>query len=107
VVRLFGTEPGLVEIGSNFLRIATVSFLAMGPAAVLTSCLNGVGDTMIPLLASLVTMWGLQLPLAAFLPRVANLGVYGVRWSMAIALVMRAVTYLVYFQLGRWKRKRL
>jgi putative MATE family efflux protein len=107
VVRLFGTEPGLVEIASNFLRIATVGFLVMGPAAVLTSCLNGVGDTMIPLLASLVTMWGLQLPLAAFLPRVANLGVYGVRWAMVIALAMRAFTYIFYFRLGRWKRKKL
>lgn len=107
VVRLFGTEPGLVEIASNFLRIATVGFLMMGPAAVLTSCLNGVGDTMIPLLASLVTMWGLQLPLAAFLPRVANLGVYGVRWAMVIALAMRAFTYIFYFRLGRWKRKKI
>jgi putative MATE family efflux protein len=107
VVRLFGTEPGLVEIASNFLRIATVGFLMMGPASVLTSCLNGVGDTMIPLLASLVTMWGLQLPLAFFLPRVTNLGVYGVRWAMVIALAMRAFTYLFYFRLGRWKRKRL
>lgn len=107
VVRLFGTEPGLVEIASNFLRIATVGFLMMGPAAVLTSCLNGVGDTMIPLLASLVTMWGLQLPLAVFLPRVANLGVYGVRWAMVIALAMRAFTYIFYFRLGRWKRRKV
>ncbi len=106
-VRLFGTEPGLVEIGSNFLRIAALGFLMMGPAAVLTSCLNGVGDTMIPLLASLVTMWGVQLPLAAFLPRVANLGVYGVRWAMVIALAMRAFTYIFYFRLGRWKRKKI
>jgi putative MATE family efflux protein len=107
VVRLFGTEPGLVEIGSKFLRIATVGFVMMGPAAVLTSCLNGVGDTMIPLLASLATMWGLQLPLAAFLPKVANLGVYGVRWAMVIALAMRAFTYIFYFRLGRWKRKKI
>jgi putative MATE family efflux protein len=107
VVRLFGTEPGLVEVGSKFLRIATVGFVMMGPAAVLTNCLNGVGDTIIPLLASLVTMWGLQLPLAVFLPRVANLGVYGVRWAMVIALAMRAFTYIFYFRLGRWKRKKI
>jgi putative MATE family efflux protein len=107
VVRLFGTEPGLVEVGSKFLMIATVGFVMMGPAAVLTNCLNGVGDTMIPLLASLVTMWGLQLPLAVFLPRVANLGVYGVRWAMVIALAMRAFTYIFYFRLGRWKRRKI
>lgn len=107
VVSLFGTEPGLVEIASNFLRIATVGFLMMGPAAVLTSCLNGVGDTIIPLLASLATMWGVQLPLAASLPRVANWGVYGVRWAMVIALATRAFIYIIYFRLGRWKRKKV
>jgi Na+-driven multidrug efflux pump len=61
----------------------------------------------IPLLASLATMWGLQLPLAAYLPKVANLGVYGVRWAMVTALAMRAFTYMIYFRLGRWKRKKL
>jgi putative MATE family efflux protein len=106
IVRIFDNDPGLVSIGSNFLRIATVSFLAMGPAAVLTSCLNGVGDTIIPLVVSLMTMWGLQLPLAYFLPRVDNLGVYGVRWAMVIALAMRAIAYMVYFRLGRWKRRK-
>lgn len=107
VVRIFNSDPDLVKIASTFLQIATVSFLAMGPASVLTSCINGVGDTMIPLLASFATMWGVQLPLAAFLPKVGNLGVYGVRWSMAIALSLRAITYLVYFKMGRWKQRKV
>jgi putative MATE family efflux protein len=105
VVRIFNSDPKLVKIASTFLQIAVVSFLAMGPASVLTSCLNGVGDTMIPLLASFATMWAVQLPLAAYLPKVGNLGVYGVRWSMAIALSLRAITYLIYFKIGRWKRR--
>ena len=106
VVRLFNSDPDLVKIASTFLRIAVVSFIAMGPASVLTSCLNGVGDTMIPLVASFVTMWAVQLPLAWFLPKVGNLGVYGVRWSMAIALSLRAITYMVYFWRGRWKQRK-
>jgi Na+-driven multidrug efflux pump len=52
-------------------------------------------------------MWGMQLPLAAFLPKVANLGVYGVRWAIAIALLARAIAYLVYFRTGKWKYRRI
>jgi putative MATE family efflux protein len=107
VVRLFNNDPDLVKIAATFLRIATVSFLSMGPASVLTTCLNQVGDTMIPLIASFATMYGLQLPLAYFLPKIGNLGVYGVRWAMAIALAMRGIVYMVYFRTDRWKHRRV
>jgi putative MATE family efflux protein len=105
VVRLFNSDPDMVKIAATFLRIATVSFLSMGPAAVLTTCLNQVGDTMIPLAVSFITMWGVQLPLAYFLPKIGDLGVYGVRWAMAIALALRAVAYLAYFRTDKWKFK--
>ena len=107
IVRIFNAEPGLVEIAGTFLRIAAVGFLVLGVAAVLTDCLNGVGDTMIPMLASLITMWGAQVPMAYFLPKYTSIGVYGVRWAMVTALAMRAITYVVYFTLGRWKRKQV
>ena len=107
IVRVFNTESGLVIIASTFMRIQIVGFLMLGVALVLTECLNGVGDTMTPMVASITTMWLVQVPLAYFLPQVGNLGVYGVRWAMVSALVMRAATYIVYFRLGRWKSKRV
>jgi putative MATE family efflux protein len=107
VVRIFSNDAGLVSISSVFLRIGIVNFMMMGPASVLTSFLNGVGDTVVPLVASLVSMWGMQLPLAMFLPKIGNLGVYGIRWSMAIALSVRAITYVIYFKVGKWKRRKL
>jgi putative MATE family efflux protein len=107
VVRLFNAEPSLVEIGATFLRIQIVSYMLFGFVMVLSSCLNGVGDTMVPMISVLVGMWGVQVPLAYFLPRITNLGVYGVRWGIVIAVVMRTVIYGTYFKAGRWKRKRV
>jgi Na+-driven multidrug efflux pump len=107
IARIFNNDSGLVNISSVFLRIGIVNFIMMGPASVLTSFLNGVGDTTIPLVASLVSMWGMQLPLAMFLPKIGNLGVYGIRWSMAIALSARAIAYVTYFKIGKWKRRKL
>jgi len=102
--RTFGWDSSWHQ---GLIRDSNSGFRNDGPVAVLVNCLNGVGDTMIPLLASPVTMRGLQLPLVVFLPREANLGVYGVCWAMVIALAMRALTYIFYFRLGRWKRKEL
>ena len=105
IVRIFNPEPGLVEIAGVFLRIQIVHYMVFGVVITLLNCLNGVGDTVIPMITTLVTLWGVQIPLAYFLPKVTNLGVYGVRWGIVIAIVMRAITYSVYFKLGRWKRK--
>jgi putative MATE family efflux protein len=105
VVRIFITNPEVIKIASTRIRIATVNYIVIAPASVLTSCLNQVGDTMIPLFASLATMWGIQLPLAYFLPRIFNNGVFGVMWAMVIALSVRALAYLIYFRTGKWKHR--
>jgi putative MATE family efflux protein len=104
VVKVFNSDPEVVTIASTLLRIATLGFLLMGAAGVLTTCLNQVGDTMVPLIASLVTMWGIQLPLAIYMPRIFNNGVFGVYWAIVIALALRGVIYMAYFKAGRWKR---
>ena len=107
VVGIFNTEPELVRISSVFLRIEIVSYMVFGLVMVLTQCLNGVGDTMIPMITTLVTMWAVQVPLAYFLPQITDLGVYGVRWGIVSAIALRAVIYAVYFKMGRWKRKQV
>ena len=105
LVRVFNPEPGLVEITSNFLRIATAGFLFFGVAIVVLQCLNGAGDTIPTMIVALIMMWVVQLPLAYFLPQITDLGVYGVRWAMVASFVWAALAAGIYFRLGRWKRK--
>jgi putative MATE family efflux protein len=107
IVRVFNSEPGLVKITSAFARIQIWSYFAYGFSLVLSQCLNGVGDTMIPLAIALSTMWLVQVPMSYFLPRHTNLGVYGVRWGIVAGIAMRGVISAVYFKLGRWKRKKV
>jgi putative MATE family efflux protein len=107
LVRLFNTEPELVKITSTFLRIQIVSYLMFGLVVVLMQCLNGVGDTVIPMVTTLTSMWMVQVPVAYFLSQFTGLGVYGVRWGIVSAVVARAVIYSIYFKLGRWKRKKV
>jgi Na+-driven multidrug efflux pump len=57
------------------------------------------------MVVSLITGWLIQLPLAYFLPRVGDLGVYGIRWAIVVPTVFGAIAYTVYFRMGRWKRK--
>ena len=107
IVRIFNNESGLVEVASTFLRITIITYMVFGFVQVLMQCLNGVGDTITPMLVTLLTMWGVMVPLAHFLPRVTSFGVYGVRWAMVSGNIVRAVIYSIYFKLGRWKRKQV
>ncbi|MBA7675324.1 putative FMN/FAD exporter YeeO [subsurface metagenome] len=107
VIRLFNPEPRLVEIGATFLRIEIVGYIVFGLGMTLMNCLNGVGDTMIPMLTTLVSMWGVQVPLSYFLTRFTNLGMYGVRWGLVTGIIVRSVIFAVYFKVGRWKRKQV
>jgi Na+-driven multidrug efflux pump len=107
IVGIFSREPGLVEIASTFLRIATAGYLVLGVIIVSQMCLSGVGDTLPPMIFTLLITWLVQLPLALLIPRVTDLGVYGVRWAMVIGIGVGAVAFISYFRMGRWKRKKV
>jgi Na+-driven multidrug efflux pump len=77
----------------------------MALTVVFQQALSGAGDTMPAMLISLMMIWVVQLPLAYFLPRLTDFGVYGVRWALVIGIFAGAVAYIVYFHIGRWKRK--
>ena len=107
IVSIFNTEPGLIDIGGDFLRIAVAGYLLTGLTVVFQQAVLGAGDTFPAMLISILMVWVLQLPLAFFLPQVGNLGVYGVRWALVIGIAIGAVAYAIYFRVGRWKRKKL
>ena len=107
IVRIFNSQPDLVALAATFLRISLVSMILFGLAMMLPQVLNGVGDTLPPMLVTLVAMWGLQVPLAYLLPKTTGLGVLGVRWALVSGTVFRSISFSTYFLTGRWKRRKV
>ncbi len=107
IISIFGPEPDVIELASIFMRIATASYIVLGFVSVLHHCISGTGDTLPSMLITLISMWGVEIPLAFFIPRVTNLGVYGVRWAIVIDTIVRALAFTAYFKVGRWKRKKV
>ncbi len=107
IIRIFNSEPELVETGSLFLRIQIGHYLAFGCVVVLSQSLNGAGDTMIPMLVTLLTMWFVQVPLSYFLTSRTVIGAAGVRWGIVAGLIIRSCIYVAYFKKGRWKKKKV
>jgi len=107
VVCLFNSEPDMVATTSTYLRIAAAGYSVMGLGMVIMQSLPGVGDTVAPMVISLVMVWVVQIPLAYFLTQVGNLGADGVRWGLVIGLGVAAVASVVYFRMGKWKYKKV
>lgn len=107
IIALFNDESNLVQVGAIFLKIAIVGYLGMSFIYVLQSCITGAGDTMPPMLITLVMLWVVQIPLAFLLSRYTDLGVYGVRWAIVIGIVLGAIALTIYFWSGRWKKKKI
>jgi putative MATE family efflux protein len=106
IIRVFSPESDLIELATVFLMIAVLGFLTLGFETVLAFSLSGAGDTVPPMLFTMFS-FGVQLLLAFLLPRITDLGVYGVRWAMVIGMLIGMFAFLVYFRLGRWKHKRI
>ena len=107
VIRIFNSEPELVRIAAAFIRIQIIAYLFNGFAVVLQQCLTTTGDTVVPAMVVLFSIFAVQIPLAYFMTRHTGLGVNGTRWAIVISTAATAAAYLTYFKLGKWKHKKL
>lgn len=107
IIGIFNVEPDLVNLGAIFLRIAIAGYLGMAIIYVMQNCISGAGDTLPPMIITLATLWVVRLPLAFFMSRFTDMDVYGVRWAIVIGYIMGGIVYIMYFWLGRWKRKKV
>jgi putative MATE family efflux protein len=105
IVHIFTSDPNLVPLAATYLRIAVAGYLVVGLVGVFQQCISGSGDTLIPMLVSIGVMWLVQIPLAYYLPQKTDLGVYGIRWAIAVGSIISAIAYTSYYRTGRWKRK--
>lgn len=107
IVAIFNNDPQLIAIGATFLRIATAGYLVMGINSALQNCIAGSGDTLPNMLISFGMIWLVQIPLTYYLANHTSVGVNGIRWAMVISFFAGSAAYFLYFQSGRWKRKKV
>ena len=100
---LFTHDGAVVPLAVSYLKISALAepFLAFG--MILTGALNGAGSTKAPALMSLLTMWGVRLPLAVLLAQHWHYGTVGAWWAMAASTALGGVAALGLFKWGRWK----
>jgi Na+-driven multidrug efflux pump len=103
LMALFTTEPAVIRIGGEWLRILSYSYVVYGWWMVATQAFNGAGDTRTPTLINLVFFWMIQIPLSWWLAVELHWDHSGVFWGVFISETAVALFTLWLFTRGGWK----
>lgn len=93
------------QLGTDVLRIEAFAEPLYAASIVCTGVLRGAGDTLIPGILNLVSMWGVRITLSFIL--VPYFGLYGVWIAMAVELCVRGILYLVRVYRGKWVERKI
>jgi len=102
--RWFTSDPLVVEVAADYLRINAYAEPFLALAMVLSGAFQGAGDTRTPTWITFITMWLFRLPLAYLLALTLGYGTRGAWWAMAASMMVSGLLTAVSFQRGGWKR---
>ena len=107
LMRLFNGDPEVVRIGVNYLRIVSPFYVFAALGIVLGRGLNGAGDTLAPMVCTILALWGLQVPLAIWFAKFFIPATTGIWWAISAAGVAHGLLITAWFELGRWKKQKV
>ena len=107
IARAFTGDPTAQRLGRDYLRINAPCEPFLGLGMALTGALQGAGETTLPTVVTLLTMWVVRLPIAQYLMFTRGMNARGAWISMCFSTVIYAVLIALWFRSGRWKRARV
>ena len=107
LVRCFTADPQVVVTGAEYLRTVSPFYVFAALAIVLGRALNGAGDTLAPMVFTVISLWGVQVPLALHFSATWASKTQGIWWAIVLATVLHGVLITAWFETGRWKRARV
>ncbi|MCR4859555.1 MAG: MATE family efflux transporter [Bacteroidales bacterium] len=105
VMGLLSRDPEVISLGAQCLRIEAWAELLYGVSIVAYGCCVGAGDTLVPSVINLLSMWVIRLGLALFL--IPRYGLPGYWVAMAVELSVKGVIFAVRIARGRWMKTKL
>jgi putative MATE family efflux protein len=104
ILSMFIHHEPVLDIGVQYLRIVAPCYLLFALMFVSNGIVNGAGQTIVTMIFSLVSLWVVRVPLAAFLSRHTALGLKGIWIAMAAGFLVTAGVSYLYYLSGRWRK---
>lgn len=104
---VFSPDPAVVAIAAAFIAICAVEQPFNAVSIVVSGALRGAGDTVMPFVYGLITMWGVRILGAWLFGLRLNMGVLAICWAMVADLGVRSLLLWGRFLHGKWKHMRV
>ena len=101
---LLTPDVAVRELGASVLRIEAFAEPLFAASIVVAGALRGAGDTLVPSIMNLASMWGVRITASALLA--PHLGLRGVWIAMCGELCVRGVIFLVRLLRGKWLERK-
>jgi putative MATE family efflux protein len=106
IASFFISDPKVVEIAIDYLRILALSQVFMALEIVLEGSFSGAGNTIPPMTVSIPGSI-LRIPLAYLIAIFWGIGVDGVWWAITLTSIAKGTTLAFWFKQGKWKTKKV
>lgn len=102
LLTMFTDDVGVIQAGMAYLFRVVPFYLILSVMFVITGALRGAGESMIPLISAVISLWLARLPLAYLL---AGTGRDNLFYSWPLGWLVGLVIVVAYYMTGRWKNK--
>ncbi len=104
ILSMFTHNEAVLAIGVQYLRVVAPCYFLFALIFVSMGVVNGAGQTIVPMIFTLISLWAVRVPLAWYLSQNTSLKVKGIWIAMAAGFMVTAIVGCLYYLTGRWKK---
>lgn len=104
IATLFSNDASLYDEAVKLMMLGAVSLPFINMHKTVSGALRSAGDSVAPLMASLLSLWVFRVALGFLLIPVLNKGVFAYRWCLNLDQLVRMSAVLVFYFTGHWRK---
>ena len=104
-IAIFNKNPDVIRIGQNYIWIVAGTYVFFSVMFVYNGVLRGAGDTWIPMIITLVSLWLIRIPLAGYL--MINWKENGIFMAIPVSWILGMIASYVYYKKGNWQKSKI
>ncbi|MFD0768819.1 MATE family efflux transporter [Bacillus sp. CGMCC 1.60114] len=106
ILALFLTSQSTIDIAHSLIMITLWSYLIFGHAQIIGATMRASGTVLWPTIFAVISIWGVEVPVAYFLSYHTSLGIKGIWIGYPAAFIVSLLLQYGYYRLS-WKKKRI
>jgi putative MATE family efflux protein len=107
IMKIFIDDPQVIAIGSTMIRILSPSFIFLAVFFGLGSAFGGAGYMLPFTTSSVISRWGIQVPMLIVFITVMKLPIESIWVALATSEIVESIIMLLAYRQGKWKTKRV